>query len=186
MSVPGSHLFGGRINMILIREAARTELRDILGKPSTKKVIVWDESLIGPIGLIAEVQFLIQLGVFKMTRLPIERISDLEQYKDVQEFVFLVRPQLSLVESIVSAIGRPSKPKTFTIVFVPRISPHCVNKFAEYRLQSGMSSSTISFNIKEFHLDMLPLDQDLITLDIDTAFNVRYHQTSNSKNLLSQ
>jgi hypothetical protein len=159
MSVPGSHLFGGRINMILIREAARTELRDILGKPSTKKVIVWDESLIGPIGLIAEVQFLIQLGVFKMTRLPIERISDLEQYKDVQEFVFLVRPQLSLVESIVSAIGRPSKPKTFTIVFVPRISPHCVNKFAvRYSLEmtcvvkSLLGISTAKWHVKQYHL----------------------------------
>ena len=30
----------------------------------------------------------------------------------------------------------------------------------------------IVFNIDEFHLDMLPLDQDLISLDINTAFSV--------------
>ncbi len=28
------------------------------------------------------------------------------------------------------------------------------------------------FNIDEFHLEMLPLDQDVISLDINTAFSV--------------
>lgn len=38
MSVPGSHLYGGRINLVLVREAARLELKEILGSPTVKKV----------------------------------------------------------------------------------------------------------------------------------------------------
>ena len=34
------YLLGGRINLMLIREAARVELKEILGKPSIKKVSV--------------------------------------------------------------------------------------------------------------------------------------------------
>ena len=68
-------------------------------------MIVWDESLIGPVGLVAEVPFLLQLGVFKMIRLPVERVAEIDQYKDVQEFIFLVRPHLNVVKDIISAIG---------------------------------------------------------------------------------
>lgn len=38
MTTSGSHLFGGRINLMLVRESARIELKDILGSSSHKKV----------------------------------------------------------------------------------------------------------------------------------------------------
>lgn len=38
MTATGSHLFGGRINLMLVRESARIELKDILGNPTQKKV----------------------------------------------------------------------------------------------------------------------------------------------------
>lgn len=34
------------------------------------------------------------------------------------------------------------------------------------------SRHPIIFNIEEFHLEMLPLDQDLISLDMNSAFTV--------------
>lgn len=40
-----------------------------------------------------------------MIRLPVERVTDLDPYKDVQEFIFLVRPELNVIEEIVKAIG---------------------------------------------------------------------------------
>lgn len=68
-------------------------------------MIVWDELLIGPIGMIAEVPFLLQLGVFKMVRLPVPRVADTEAYKDASEFVFFIRPQLEAVDLVMEAIG---------------------------------------------------------------------------------
>ena len=69
------------------------------------QVIVWDQALVGPIGLIAEVPFLLQLGVFKMIRLPVNRVADIDQYKEADEFVFFVRPMLNIVDLIANAIG---------------------------------------------------------------------------------
>ena len=56
-------------------------------------------------GLVAEVPFLLQLGVFKMVRLPVAKVATIEAYKDVQEFIFLVRPELRVIEEIVASIG---------------------------------------------------------------------------------
>ena len=38
MATTGTHLLGGRLNLSLVREAARAELKDVLGDPAVKKV----------------------------------------------------------------------------------------------------------------------------------------------------
>jgi hypothetical protein len=65
-------------------------------------VIVWDELLIGQVGLIADVHFLKELGVHKMVRLPAKQLT--EEYKDLNDFYFFVRPQLRFVDQIMEAI----------------------------------------------------------------------------------
>lgn len=65
-------------------------------------MIIWDEALIGPVGLIAEVQFLRQHGVYKMVRLPVPSLT--EQYPDASEYLFFTRPKLYLVDLIIDAI----------------------------------------------------------------------------------
>ena len=63
---------------------------------------MWDEQLIGQVGLIADVHFLKELGVHKMVRLPAPQLT--EEYKDLNDFYFFVRPQLRFVEQIMEAI----------------------------------------------------------------------------------
>ena len=65
---------------------------------------MWDEPLIGPVGVIAEVLFLLQLGVYKMIRLPARCVADVDAYKEAQEFVFIVRPHLAVMDQIIEAI----------------------------------------------------------------------------------
>lgn len=67
-------------------------------------MIIWDEPLIGPIGLIAEVPFLLGLGVSKMIRLPVKEIARMDDYKEAQEYVFIVRPRLDVMKDIIEAI----------------------------------------------------------------------------------
>lgn len=38
MATSGTHLLGGRLNLTLVREAARAELKEILGESSVQKV----------------------------------------------------------------------------------------------------------------------------------------------------
>ena len=63
---------------------------------------MWDEVLIGPVGVIAEVQFLRKQGVYKMVRLPAPNLT--EQYPDANEYLFFTRPKIQLVEMIIEAI----------------------------------------------------------------------------------
>ena len=60
---------------------------------------------------------------------------------------------------------------TEIVMYTPPTSTH-TNK--EYGLEHG-NKVPIGFYIEEFHLDMLPLDNDLLSLDINTAFTVSSH-----------
>ncbi|KAG7253066.1 hypothetical protein CRUP_009122, partial [Coryphaenoides rupestris] len=53
-----AHLTNGRVNLNILREAARKELREFLDKCAGSKAIVWDENLTGPFGLIAQYSLL--------------------------------------------------------------------------------------------------------------------------------
>ncbi len=64
-------------------------------------MIVWDNELIAPVGMVADVQFLREHGVSKMVRLP---AIDLTKASAEDEFLFLIRPQLSLVNDVIQAI----------------------------------------------------------------------------------
>ncbi len=63
---------------------------------------MWDEALIGQVGLIAEVQFLRQHGVSKMVRLPALNLAD--NYPEASEFLFFTRPLIRFVDHIIEAI----------------------------------------------------------------------------------
>ena len=81
----------------------------------------------------------------------------------------------------------PPKSKQFTVVFVPQKSVFCVNRLEVSSSHSHTPygycpssqseklseiSPIVNFRIKEFHLDMLPLENDVISLNIETAFTV--------------
>ncbi len=52
--------------------------------------------------MVADVQFLREHGVSKMVRLPTVDLT--KAYPDVDEYLFLIRPQLSLVNDVIEAI----------------------------------------------------------------------------------
>lgn len=63
---------------------------------------MWDEALIGQVGLVAEVQFLRKHGVAKMVRLPAPDLTS--SYPDASEFLFFIRPLIRIVDLIIEAI----------------------------------------------------------------------------------
>ena len=122
MATSGAHLISNRLNAAQVLAAAQTELLELLGDPSVKKVraaalararkpyypvphsqvIVWDPDLIQPMTLIAEPTFIRKGGVSKMVRLPVQGLT--ERYEDALEFIFLIRPTLSMVDLVAEAI----------------------------------------------------------------------------------
>ncbi|KAK7934212.1 hypothetical protein WMY93_005108 [Mugilogobius chulae] len=162
-----AHLSYGRVNLNILREAARKELREFLDKCAGSKAIVWDEYLTGPFGLIAQYSLLKEHEVEKMFTLKRGRLPS----ADVKNIIFFVRPRLELMEIIADNVFGEDKlhsSRDFHILFVPRRSMLCEQRLKEL----GVLGSFI--NIDEYILDLIPYDGDLLSMEYESAFRECY------------
>ncbi|KAM4707633.1 vacuolar protein sorting-associated protein 33A [Discoglossus pictus] len=162
------HLSCGRVNLNVLREAVRRELREFLDKCAGSKAIVWDEYLTGPFGLIAQYSLLKEHEVEKMFTLKAGQLPAAE----VKNIIFLVRPRLELMDIIADNIRREDKgrfpQRDFHILFVPRRSLLC-----EQRLKDlGVLGSF--YHREEYSLDLIPFDGDLLSMESENTFKECY------------
>uniref|UniRef100_A0A8D2JE91 Vacuolar protein sorting-associated protein 33A n=1 Tax=Sciurus vulgaris TaxID=55149 RepID=A0A8D2JE91_SCIVU len=162
-----AHLSYGRVNLNVLREAVRRELREFLDKCAGSKAIVWDEYLTGPFGLIAQYSLLKEHEVEKMFTLKGSRLPA----ADVKNIIFFVRPRLELMDVIAENVlseDRRGPARDFHILFVPRRSLLC-----EQRLKDlGVLGSFI--HREEYSLDLIPFDGDLLSMESEGAFKECY------------
>ncbi|KAI5944929.1 vacuolar protein sorting-associated protein 33A [Manis javanica] len=162
-----AHLSYGRVNLNVLREAVRRELREFLDKCAGSKAIVWDEYLTGPFGLIAQYSLLKEHEVEKMFTLKGSRLPA----ADVKNIIFFVRPRLELMDIIAENVlseDRHGPARDFHILFVPRRSLLC-----EQRLKDlGVLGSFI--HREEYSLDLIPFDGDLLSMESEGAFKECY------------
>ncbi|TKC50246.1 hypothetical protein EI555_000739 [Monodon monoceros] len=162
-----AHLSYGRVNLNVLREAVRRELREFLDKCAGSKAIVWDEYLTGPFGLIAQYSLLKEHEVEKMFTLKGSRLPA----ADVKNIIFVVRPRLELMDIIAENVlseDRRGPARDFHILFVPRRSLLC-----EQRLKDlGVLGSFI--HREEYSLDLIPFDGDLLSMESEGAFKECY------------
>ncbi|XP_054449955.1 vacuolar protein sorting-associated protein 33A isoform X1 [Pteronotus mesoamericanus] len=162
-----AHLSYGRVNLNVLREAVRRELREFLDKCAGSKAIVWDENLTGPFGLIAQYSLLKEHEVEKMFTLKGSRLPA----ADVKNIIFFVRPRLELMDIIAENVlseDRRGPARDFHILFVPRRSLLC-----EQRLKDlGVLGSFI--HREEYSLDLIPFDGDLLSMESEGAFKECY------------
>uniref|UniRef100_A0A671G4P6 VPS33A core subunit of CORVET and HOPS complexes n=1 Tax=Rhinolophus ferrumequinum TaxID=59479 RepID=A0A671G4P6_RHIFE len=158
-----AHLSYGRVNLNVLREAVRRELREFLDKCAGSKAIVWDEYLTGPFGLIAQYSLLKEHEVEKMFTLKGSRLPA----ADVKNIIFFVRPRLELMDIIAENVlseDRRGPARDFHLLFVPRRSLLC-----EQRLKDlGVLGSFI--HREEYSLDLIPFDGDLLSMESEGAF----------------
>jgi hypothetical protein len=155
------------VNLNVLREAVRRELREFLDKCAGSKAIVWDEYLTGPFGLIAQYSLLKEHEVEKMFTLKGSRLPA----ADVKNIIFFVRPRLELMDIIAENVlseDRRGPARDFHILFVPRRSLLC-----EQRLKDlGVLGSFI--HREEYSLDLIPFDGDLLSMESEGAFKECY------------
>lgn len=177
----GSHLSGGRINLAHVREAARSDLRDCLENCPHNKWLILDEEVLSLLNLVVEFSFIKELGVTKLLRLPYPNFD--EAVKSVNHMVFLIRPLKRVVKNSLEAIdairkaerlkgtvkpenkeGRPNRDgrSKISFFFVP-YKTHEVSRMLEECNQN------LHF-IGEYHLDVIPLDSDLLSLQFPLSF----------------
>ncbi|XP_050038907.2 vacuolar protein sorting-associated protein 33A isoform X2 [Dermacentor andersoni] len=159
-----AHLANGRVNVALLREAARRELIELLDKCNGTKAIVWDESLAGPFSLIAEFGLLRDHQVTQMFHLSNQRPVS----TTAQHVIYMVRPRLTLMdiiaEQVLEQARQPSSQrKEFHVFFVPRKSQPCVRQLEERGVYGELG-------IEEYALELFPVDSDVLSMEMAASF----------------
>ncbi|KNC75930.1 hypothetical protein SARC_11554 [Sphaeroforma arctica JP610] len=115
-----SHLLQSPINVLALREYIRKRIVEILDQSgsSTPKALVLDETLVGPLGTIAEYSWLKEHGVEKLYQL--EDILDTE----LRHVTYMIRPTVQLVKTIANHI-RDEPSKRYFLAFIPRMTILC-------------------------------------------------------------
>ncbi|XP_057331707.1 vacuolar protein sorting-associated protein 33A [Microplitis mediator] len=157
-----AHLSGGRLNIGLLQEQARKQLLCLIEKCDGPKAIVWDQSLAGPVGLIAKYNLLEEYGVVKMYEL----VGGQLPLTNVTNIIFIVRPHLDLIDLIAENVhGEQNRSaKEFHLFFVPRKSLLCKKKLEN---RGVLGNFTL---IEEFVCDLFPFDNDLISMELNETF----------------
>ncbi|XP_076230818.1 vacuolar protein sorting-associated protein 33A [Calliopsis andreniformis] len=158
-----AHLSTGRLNVGILQEQARKQLLCLLEKCDGTKAIVMEQSLSRPIGLIEKYN-LLQGHDAKIYLL---RGGCLSIPSNIVNVIFIVRPQLSLMDLIAENVhGEEGKRprKEFHLFFVPRKSLLCQKKLQN---RGVFGSFTL---IEEFKCDLFPFDNDLLSMELCGSF----------------
>ncbi|XP_050292813.1 vacuolar protein sorting-associated protein 33A [Anthonomus grandis grandis] len=160
-----SHLQSSRVDLSLIQTTARNNLIELLEKCRGTKAIVWDNSLAGPVGLVAEYIMLREHMVKKMYPLRPIPLPD----TDVDHVIFISRPKLHLMEYIAKNVkddakSKYSSKKQYHLFFVPKKSLLC----EETLKRQGVYGNMIF--IEEFNCQLFPFDADVISMEISEVF----------------
>ncbi|KAJ3096942.1 hypothetical protein HDU97_005417 [Phlyctochytrium planicorne] len=143
---------------LVIKEHARKELIDVRGR----KGLVIDPSLSGPLSLIAEFSLLKEHGIEKIYHLGPDKPET-----DCKSLVYITRPTISLCKHIAAHVRHqatlPTSKPEFTVFFVPRKTIVCEQVLEEEGVLGDI-------NLGEYHLDIIPLDEDVLSLELDGAF----------------
>ncbi|KAH9503153.1 Vacuolar protein sorting-associated protein 33A [Bulinus truncatus] len=165
-----SHLNTSKLNLGLLRDYYRRLFLECIDKSSGTKALVWDDGLTGPFGLIAEASLLKeQHEVERMFRLESSGLPA----SNVQNIIFIVRPRLSLMETVAQCLlkeepkGGHSR-KEFHLLFVPRKSLLCEKKLKEKGVYGSFA------NVDEFNLGLIPFDSDLLSMEMDDSYRECY------------
>ncbi|GBB83477.1 hypothetical protein RclHR1_01020018 [Rhizophagus clarus] len=149
------------LNVNSLRDLARKELTNVLDSVRGKKCLVLDPNISGPLSLIAGFSLLKEHGVEKVHYLqqgPLET--------ELESLIYICRPQLHYMKYIAEHIAHHQKDASnyeYNLFFVPRRTMICERVLEEAGITIG-----------EYHLDLIPFEDDLLSLELDNTFKELY------------
>lgn len=132
----------------------------------TLQAIIWDDSLAGPVGLVAKYVFLKEHNVTKMfplTEGPIPEIN-------VKSVIYITRPTLKLMDYIADNLhcedkkSNKSAKKDFYLYFVPRRSELC----EQHLIAKGVFGTLT--HVGEFKCNFFPVDNDVLSMELKDSY----------------
>ncbi|PNW75167.1 hypothetical protein CHLRE_12g515550v5 [Chlamydomonas reinhardtii] len=164
----------GPIPLVPIREQARKQLLEVIDSRRGKKALILDPAVSGPLGLLDAglTDLLTEHGVVKLLYLePGKRLDDVAynatepKLADTRSVVYLVRPTVANAQAVAAQIKTRTKADAhdFSVCFVPRRTIACERVLEEEGVLGDVA-------IGEYCLDMVPYDDDVLSLELDSAF----------------
>jgi hypothetical protein len=141
-----------------LRDQSRIELQELFDAIPGRKLLVLDQSLTGPLGLVIEIALLRARAVERIFHLLPEPLET-----EAERVVYMVRPTLELMHRIAAQVrqrAREGRATRYTVVFVPQRSMICEKVLEEAGVYEQVE-------VSEYGLDMIPLDTDLLSLETD-------------------
>ena len=163
MSSHSCHLKGGRLDFSLVQTEAQDNLISLLKKCPGPKAIVWDNSLIGPVDLVAQNKVLKEHSVMKMFPLQPEPFPEV----DVAHVIFITRPKLHLMDYVgqnVRADARTKTEKQYHVFFVPKKNLLCIERLKHIGVFDSINL------VEEFRCELFPFDADVVSMEISDVF----------------
>ncbi|XP_073101685.1 vacuolar protein-sorting-associated protein 33 homolog isoform X1 [Elaeis guineensis] len=152
------------INLASLRDQSQKELLNILRKARGKKCLVIDPKLGGSLSLLIQTSLLKEYGV-ELRHLSAEHVQT-----ECSKVLYLVRSQMKLMKFISSHIQHDLSKgvqREYFVYFVPRRTVVCEKIFEEEKVHHMLS-------IGEYPFYTLPLDEDVISFELDFAYKECY------------
>ncbi|KAG0200483.1 hypothetical protein BGX28_006456 [Mortierella sp. GBA30] len=172
----GAHLGHTSLNIDSLRDLAKKELVNVLDSVQGKKGLVLDPNLSRPLSLIAEVALLKASNRFGW---PLdhgaEKIYHLQPgplETDCRNLIYICRPQVNYMRYIAEHIHTHARdPRggsyTYSLFFVPRRTALCEKVLEDEGVFGEITKG-------EYHLDLIPLEDDVLSLEWDSTFKELY------------
>lgn len=159
------HLENAAVNLVSLREHARLELVAILDSLKGTKCLVLDESVSGPLGLVAEPKLLKEHGIDE-----IHYLSDKPVDTRCASVLYVCRPEARLMTWVSRTVRENNlrrQGKEFAVFFVPRRTMLCERELAT----NGVFGDV---RLGEFKLDLIPFERDLVSLETPLSFRLPF------------
>ncbi|GJP51915.1 hypothetical protein CLOM_g11043 [Closterium sp. NIES-68] len=151
------------IDLASLRAHASQRLVDALDSVPGGKALVLDASVSGPLAFIAPISLLKEHGVENLFHITADPIQS-----QCSTILYLLRPNPHLIRWItrqVRADEDEGVSRSYSLYFIPRCDTIC-NRILE---QEGLVDDP-RVAVGEYPLELIPMDHDLLTLDLHTLY----------------
>ncbi|EGR33241.1 vacuolar sorting protein, putative [Ichthyophthirius multifiliis] len=160
-------IFDDQIFMINLKQ----KLISILDQFPGKKILYLDKKMLDLVNFIVQANTLKDNGIIDTFYLDQD-----ESYSEINQVIFFLSPSIEHVKRIAKIIHSDQsrgQQKKYCSIFSPRITSLCREAFEKL----GVMSNII---IKNFNFDLIPLESDLFSLEINTVIEDMYFDKDQS------
>uniref|UniRef100_A0A034VX74 Vacuolar protein sorting-associated protein 33A n=1 Tax=Bactrocera dorsalis TaxID=27457 RepID=A0A034VX74_BACDO len=154
------YLQSRRVNIQLLQESACKEIVNLLEQIDGSKLLLLDEDILGPIGLIASPSLFSERNI-KLLKLKL----DAQIPRDASNIIYIVRTHVRIMDIIAEHVKKNlDKNRQFHIFFVPRRSCLCIKHLENLKVYQHFAQ------VKELEWNFFPLDVDTVSMELPFAF----------------